>query len=147
MSELLQIQLSSVAADPRFGKNPLLTPTADGYQIHQSGNEQLRQIQKAGRSLDGLGVQTAQLAGEGWTLDKQWAFYQGFCSAKKLGGVHWTGDEATVGQGVAPDLDHAAIAAHQRADTGQHGAGRAPEHGATSGRRRREGPRISGGGP
>lgn len=101
MSELLQIQLSSVAADPRFGKNPLLTPTADGYQIHQSGNEQLRQIQKAGRSLDGLGVQTAQLAGEGWTLDKQWAFYQGFCSAKKLGGVHWTGDEATVAQLVA----------------------------------------------
>jgi len=101
MSELLQIQLSSVAADPRFGKNPLLTPTADGYQIHQSGNEQLRQIQKAGRSLDGLGVQTAQLAGGGWTLDKQWAFYQGFCSAKKLGGVHWTGDEATVAQLVA----------------------------------------------
>ena len=87
MSELLQIQLSSTNADVRFGKNPLLTPTADGYQIHQTGTDVLRQIQKAGRTLDGLGVQTLQLAGEGWTLDKQWAFYQGFCSAKKLAAV------------------------------------------------------------
>ncbi len=101
MSELLQIHLSSAAADARFGKNPLLTPTAEGYQIHQSGIDALRQIQKAGRTLDGLGVQTLQLAGDGWTLDKQWALYQGFCSAKKLGGVHWTGDDSTVAQLVA----------------------------------------------
>lgn len=101
MSELLQIQLSNVAADARFGKNPLLTPTATGYQIHQNATDALRQIQRAGRSLDGLSVQTVQLAGEGWTLDKQWAFYQGFCNAKKLGGVNWTGDDTTVAQLVA----------------------------------------------
>ena len=81
MTQLLQISLTTNAADSRFGKNPALTPTVDGYQIHQPAQEQLRAIQKAGRSLDGLGVQQVQLAGSDWTIDKQWAFYQGFCSS------------------------------------------------------------------
>lgn len=98
MTQLLQILLTTQAADPRFGKNPGLTPTADGYQIHQPAQDPLRAIQKAGRSLDGLGVQQVQLTGSEWTLDKQWAFYQGFCSAKKLGGVNWTGTDAQVQQ-------------------------------------------------
>lgn len=98
MTQLLQISLTTNAADARFGKNPALTPTVDGYQIHQPAQEQLRAIQKAGRSLDGLGVQQVQLTGSDWTIDKQWAFYQGFCSAKKLGGVSWTGTEQQVEQ-------------------------------------------------
>jgi len=98
MTQLLQILLTTQAADPRFGKNPGLTPTVDGYQIHQPAQDPLRAIQKAGRSLDGLGVQQVQLTGSEWTLDKQWAFYQGFCSAKKLGGVNWTGTDAQVQQ-------------------------------------------------
>ena len=98
MTLLLQISLASAAADTRFGNNPLLTPSAEGYQIHLPTTEPLRAIQKAGRTLDGLGLQQVQLAGSGWTLDKQWAFYQGFCSAKKLGGVSWTGSESDVEQ-------------------------------------------------
>lgn len=98
MTQLLQITLTSTAADERFGKNPALTPTAEGYQIHQSATDELRTIQKAGRTLDGLGLQQVQLAGEGWSIDKQWAFYQGFCSAKILGGVSWAGTEQDVNQ-------------------------------------------------
>ena len=98
MTQLLQISLTTNAADSRFGKNPALTPTLDGYQIHQPAQEQLRAIQKAGRSLDGLGVQQVQLQGSDWTIDKQWAFYQGFCNAKKLGGVSWAGTEQQVAQ-------------------------------------------------
>lgn len=97
MSELLQVSLTDSAAEPRFGKNPTVTPTAQGYQIHPAA-DQLRQIQKAGRTLDGLAVQQVQLSGHGWTLDKQWAFYQGFSSAKKTAGVSWAGDEAVVTQ-------------------------------------------------
>lgn len=98
MTLLLQISLTSAAADSRFGKNPLLTPSADGYQIHLPATDPLRAVQKAGRSLDGLGLQQVQLAGAGWSLDLQWAFYQGFCNARKLGGVSWTGSEAEVAQ-------------------------------------------------
>lgn len=98
MTLLLQISLAATAADTRYGNNPLLTPSADGYQIHLPTTEPLRAVQKAGRTLDGLGLQQVQLAGPGWTLDKQWAFYQGFCSAKKLGGVSWTGSASDVEQ-------------------------------------------------
>jgi len=102
MAELLQITLTSNAADAKFGRNPTLTPTTDGYQIHVASSlnsaDALRQIQKAGRSLDGLGLAQVQLSGSNWTLDQQWAFYQGFSSAKKLGGVSWAGDNSQVEQ-------------------------------------------------
>lgn len=100
MAELLQITLTSNAADTKFGRNPVLTPTADGYQIHVASSlssaDALRVIQKAGRTLDGLGLAQVQLSGSNWTLDQQWAFYQGFSSAKKLGGVSWTGSNDQV---------------------------------------------------
>ena len=57
MTQLLQITLTNTAADERFGKNPALTPTQQGYQIHQPVADELRAIQKAGRTLDGLGLQ------------------------------------------------------------------------------------------
>ncbi len=102
MAELLQITLTSKAADAKFGRNPTLTPTTDGYQIHVASSlnsaDALRQIQKAGRTLDGLGLAQVQLSGSNWTLDQQWAFYQGFSSAKKLGGVSWAGDNSQVEQ-------------------------------------------------
>ena len=102
MAELLQITLTSNAADAKFGRNPTLTPTTDGYQIHVASSlnsaDALRQIQKAGRTLDGLGLAQVQLSGSNWTLDQQWAFYQGFSSAKKLGGVSWAGDNSQVEQ-------------------------------------------------
>lgn len=102
MAELLQITLTSNAADAKFGRNPTLTPTTDGYQIHVASSlnsaDALRLIQKAGRTLDGLGLAQVQLSGSNWTLDQQWAFYQGFSSAKKLGGVSWAGDNSQVEQ-------------------------------------------------
>ncbi|MDZ7902131.1 MAG: hypothetical protein U5L01_06165 [Rheinheimera sp.] len=43
-----------------------MTPTADGYQIHLNASssnsaDALRVIQKAGRTLDGLGLAQVQL--------------------------------------------------------------------------------------
>lgn len=93
MSDLIQIRLSSAAADAKWGKNVALTPDATGYQLHVKAAD-LRAVQKAGRQLDTLGIQQFQLAGDGWTVDSQWALYQGFCTAKKLGAIGWTGSDA-----------------------------------------------------
>ncbi|MDF3123912.1 aminopeptidase PepB [Rheinheimera sp. 1928-s] len=93
MSDLIQIRLSSAVADAKWGKNVLLTPDATGYQLHVKVAD-LRSVQKAGRQLDALGIQQFQLSGDGWTVDSQWALYQGFCNAKKLGAIGWTGTEA-----------------------------------------------------
>lgn len=93
MSDLIQIRLNSAAAEAKWGKNVLLTPDTTGYQLHVKAAD-LRAVQKAGRQLDALGIQQFQLAGDGWTVDSQWALYQGFCNAKKLGAIGWTGTEA-----------------------------------------------------
>lgn len=93
MSDLIQIRLNSAAAEAKWGKNVVLTPDTAGYQLHVNAAD-LRAVQKAGRQLDALGIQQIQLAGEGWTVDSQWALYQGFCTAKKLGAIGWTGTAA-----------------------------------------------------
>lgn len=93
MSDLIQVRLSNDVADAKWGKNVLLTPDSAGYQLHVKVAD-LRSVQKAGRQLDALGIQQFQLVGDGWTVDSQWALYQGFCTAKKLGAIGWTGTAA-----------------------------------------------------
>lgn len=97
MADVVQIQLQTASAASKWGK-AALTPTATGFQIHLNGADIQRSVQKAARSLDGLGLTQLQLSGDNWTLELQWAFYQGFCSAKKQTGVQFCGDTATITQ-------------------------------------------------
>ena len=97
-SEILQISVAADKAAQKWGDNALLSPTSQGYQIHLSGNEPLRSMQKAGRSLDNLGITQLQLSGGGWSRDLQWAFYQGFCNARKHDGVGFTDDNGDAAQ-------------------------------------------------
>ncbi|CAM5201082.1 Peptidase B [Alishewanella longhuensis] len=52
-------------------------------------------MQKAARLLDNLGLAAVQLSGD-WSLELQWAFYQGFVNAKRQTGVQFTGDSSTL---------------------------------------------------
>lgn len=97
MTDVLQITLQQQPAGTQWGKAPF-TPAAQGFQIHISGKEDVRAVQKAARSLEAMGLSQVQLAGEGWTVELQWAFYQGFSTAKKHSGVSFCGDSATVSQ-------------------------------------------------
>ena len=94
MADRIQIQLQLQSAAEKWGK-AALTPSAEGFQIHLNAKEPLRSVQKAARSLDSLGITAVQLVGAHWTLELQWAFYQGFCTAKKHGGIEFCGDAAT----------------------------------------------------
>ncbi|MEH8020110.1 MULTISPECIES: aminopeptidase PepB [Rheinheimera] len=94
MLDVVQIQLQSTNAADKWGK-ALITPVADGFQIHFNQQDALRSVQKAARSLDNFGLTQVQLTGELWSVELQWAFYQGFCSAKKQAGVTFCGDAAT----------------------------------------------------
>jgi len=93
MTDVVQIQLQAETVASKWGK-ALLTPTASGFQIHFNTKDAQRSVQKAARSLDNLGLTQVQLTGDNWTLELQWAFYQGFCSAKKQGGVLFNKDAA-----------------------------------------------------
>lgn len=92
---VIQISLMQQAAPTQFGNNALLSPHAAGYQIHLKSGDELRSVQKAARLLDTLGLVAVQLAGD-WSVEHQWAFYQGFVNAKRQSGVSFCGDAATI---------------------------------------------------
>src|SRR5690606_32418989 len=46
-------------------------------------------IQRAARKIDGLGIKHVALAGEGWDVDRSWAFWQGYKGPKGSRKVEW----------------------------------------------------------
>ncbi len=96
-TERLQVSLQLQAPARQFGQHANITPTANGYQIHLQQGDETRAVQKAARQLDTLGVTDVTLTGD-WPLELQWAFYQGFVTAKRQQGVQFTGDPAIVAQ-------------------------------------------------
>lgn len=60
--------------------------------------ENLRKIQKAGRQLDGFGVRAVELQGEGWDLERQWAFSNGYTDTRSSNSITWANDADTLKQ-------------------------------------------------
>ncbi|QZY91290.1 aminopeptidase PepB [Pantoea dispersa] len=85
----MTITLSSQAADARWGEKALLSSNESGMTVHLTGADALMSIQRAGRKLDGQGIRHVALSGEGWDLEKCWAFWQGFRSPKGERQVEW----------------------------------------------------------
>ncbi len=87
-----------------FLKQSVLVSHSDqGVNIHIGSDsvENLRKIQKAVRHLDSQGYASVELAGAGWDIESQWAFYQGFNSTMSDNAVAWNETD----QGVASQLD------------------------------------------
>ncbi|WP_290614119.1 aminopeptidase PepB [Arsukibacterium sp. UBA3155] len=97
-SDMLHVSIAADKAEQKWGNNALLSPTTQGYQIHLVGSDPLRNMQKAARSLSNLGISQLQLAGKGWSKDLQWAFYQGFCTARKHDGVVFNNEQGEAEQ-------------------------------------------------
>ncbi|MGL4769889.1 MAG: aminopeptidase PepB, partial [Plesiomonas shigelloides] len=81
MSELMSVFLSTEPADSRWGDKALLSMSDLGVCIHLQGNS-TECVQKAARKLDGQGIRSVRLAGDGWDLETCWAFHQGFRASK-----------------------------------------------------------------
>lgn len=64
-----------------------------GATIYLGENEadNLRKIQKAGRQLDSMGVKSVSLQGEGWDIERQWAFSNGFTDTLTKNQINWAG--------------------------------------------------------
>ena len=56
----------------------------------------MRQIQKAARKIERLGVKHACLTGEHWNEENQWSFALGFTCVGKLTNVVFTGSNDCV---------------------------------------------------
>jgi len=60
--------------------------------------ENLRRIQKAGRTLDNTGAVTIEAAGSDWNLERQWALSQGFTSTLSTNQVLWNKADEPAGK-------------------------------------------------
>ncbi len=90
MAELMKIGLSDTAAGTQWGANAPVSANENGLTIHlAAANNVLIRVQRAGRRISALGVEGAALVGSGWDLEKQWAFAQGFATAKLSKRVEW----------------------------------------------------------
>ncbi|WP_076416590.1 aminopeptidase PepB [Shewanella sp. UCD-KL12] len=110
MTDLMTVVLSNDAPAVHWGKSDV-TFNDKQATIHLQGGDELRQIQQAARKLRSQGLSTISLEGELWGLDAQWAFSQGFATAKSVPDIQWTGDEETQVE-LANRLESASFARH-----------------------------------
>lgn len=94
MTQAMRVTLTQEAPAAHWGKADI-TFEGNLARIHLQGGDALRQIQMAARKLRSQGIASAALEGEGWDLNRQWVFAQGFVTAKAGWDISWTGDEAT----------------------------------------------------
>ncbi|PWC18774.1 aminopeptidase PepB [Brenneria corticis] len=93
--EAMLISLSTQPADARWGEKAQLSANDRGFTIHLNGKSPLAIIQRAARKIDGQGIRHVKLAGEGWDLESNWAFWQGYRGPKGQRVVEWSAlDEA-----------------------------------------------------
>lgn len=88
-TEKMNIALSNTAADARWGEKAILSSNEDGMTIHLTGGDALATIQRAARKIDGQGIRRVALSGDGWDLEKSWAFWQGYRGPKGERNVEW----------------------------------------------------------
>ncbi|MDF3007016.1 MAG: aminopeptidase PepB [Enterobacter kobei] len=81
-TEAMNITLSTAPADARWGEKATYSIDAEGITLHLNGKDDLGLIQRAARKIDGLGIKHVALAGEGWDVDRSWAFWQGYKGPK-----------------------------------------------------------------
>lgn len=88
-TEVMNITLSGTPADARWGEKALYSINNEGITLHLTGNNDNALIQRAGRKIDGLGFKQVALAGEGWDVEKSWAFWMGYRAPKGVHNVAW----------------------------------------------------------
>ncbi|WP_041207421.1 aminopeptidase PepB [Aeromonas jandaei] len=86
MADMMKVGLSTQAAAAHWGEGALLSFNGDEATIHLGAlsveKDVLRAVQRAARRLESSGIKQVALAGEGWDLERRYAFAQGFYAAK-----------------------------------------------------------------
>ena len=86
MADMMKVALSTQAAAAHWGEGAQLSFNGDEALIHLGavGQEKdvLRTVQRAARRLESSGIKRVTLVGEGWDLERRYAFAQGFYAAK-----------------------------------------------------------------
>ena len=94
MTEAMKITLSTQPADARWGEKATYSINNDGITLHLNGSDDLGLIQRAARKIDGLGIKHVTLDGEGWDVDRSWAFSSGYKGPKGTRKIEWASLDA-----------------------------------------------------
>ncbi|MFC6981177.1 hypothetical protein [Microbulbifer taiwanensis] len=102
MTKAMQVQLVETAAAETWGGDKALLSFSDnGATVHatvhatRATGGPLVAAQRAARRLDGMGVAAVQLSGDGWDLERRWAFWAGYFNPRNDNRLDWgTGDAA-----------------------------------------------------
>ncbi len=94
MTEAMKITLSTQPADARWGEKATYSINNDGITLHLNGSDDLGLIQRAARKIDGLGIKHVTLNGEGWDVDRSWAFSSGYKGPKGTRKIEWANLDA-----------------------------------------------------
>ncbi|RLV59222.1 aminopeptidase PepB [Parashewanella curva] len=92
MTSSINIHLTLQQPESHWG-NSDISFHSDSAKIHLNGQDNLRQIQMAARKIRSQGINAVSLQGDSWDINNQWAFYQGFATAKSGFTVEWYGDD------------------------------------------------------
>ncbi|ROP63108.1 aminopeptidase B [Enterobacter sp. BIGb0383] len=88
-TQAMNIVLSTQPADGRWGEKATYSINNDGITLHLNGKDDAGLIQRAARKIDGMGIKHVTLAGEGWDVERSWAFWQGYKGPKGTRKVEW----------------------------------------------------------
>jgi len=93
----MQVELVQSAAADSWGDKALLSFSDKGATVHATAatGEPLVAAQRAARRLDGMGVPAVTLSGDGWDLERRWAFWAGYYNPNRINQLDWgTADAA-----------------------------------------------------
>lgn len=110
MTSSMKITLTKTTADAHWGKADI-SYNSEGASIHLNGGDELRQVQQAARKMRSQGLESVSLIGDLWDIHSQWAFAQGFATAKQIPQINWAGTEAEQ-QRLTDQLASASFARH-----------------------------------
>ncbi len=98
MTQVTNIYLSTQSANTNWQSENLVQFVESDLHIclKNSNESPLRQIQKAARKIEKLGVKSPRLTGEHWNEETQWSFALGFTCVGKLTHVEFTGSTESV---------------------------------------------------
>lgn len=88
-TQAMNIVLSTQPADGRWGEKATYSINNDGITLHLNGKDDAGLIQRAARKIDGMGIKHVTLSGEGWDVERSWAFWKGYKGPKGTRKVEW----------------------------------------------------------
>ena len=100
-TDAMKITLTTRSADARWGEKATYSINNDGITLHLNGKDDTGLIQRAARKIDGMGIKHVALSGEGWDVDRSWAFWAGYKGPKGTRKIEW----ATLSDAGQKELD------------------------------------------